>query len=130
MWRRDRTARDAAAEPGQVVPSEIVGEDDDDVRRPFSGWTSEWIGTALPLDGHGRSDVHLPACIDLDEGEKDFEAEDPGQSRDEQQTGEPAQEEALVHRACFPALGVRCLAVDSDTGPDRTAAMASSTVSK
>ncbi len=53
---RYRAARDAAAEPAQVVPAQVVGEDDDDVGRPLPGGPALGIGAGLPVDRLGRTD--------------------------------------------------------------------------
>jgi hypothetical protein len=57
----------AAAAKGQVVPAEIVGQDQHDVRGTIGGFSTFRVGARLPLDGDIGSDGHHAWHGELDD---------------------------------------------------------------
>ena len=71
----DRAAGDAASEPTQIVPAEVVRKDDHDVGRPLLLGPTRRISARIPLDGLRRCDIALHSH--LDNLQQDLELVDP-----------------------------------------------------
>ena len=51
--RRHTAASDSPTAEGEIVPAQVVGEDEDDVRRALAPLATGRVGSAAPVNGMG-----------------------------------------------------------------------------